>query len=340
MFSNAKETRKSSYKVNGALTFLVYAMMILYYVIGADILFYYSIFVGAVYLLNFFLISKNQFRITTWTTYAMLTLYMFICTICLGYNYGFQLYSMSTIPLIYYMKYIGIQINAKDPKPLLWSILIVISCITSSLYSVQNGPIYTIEGIAPSLFLAINTLAVCLFLIIFSQNMIFTVIKTEGKLTHQADHDALTGLANRYYMTTYLEHATLSANADQLWIAMLDIDNFKKINDKYGHISGDRVLIALSNLMKNMCYDCTTARWGGEEFLICGKDRSKALEIMQCLRENVERLIIKKRHEVIQFSISAGVAHYIPGQCIDDWVIEADRKLYIAKENGKNQIIA
>lgn len=337
--NNIKDIRRLAYAENTIIAALVVVMMGIYYAIGAMFLVYYSIFVAVVYLIHYLFIRKYKFIPVTWSTYTMLTLYMSICTVYLGFDYGFFLYSMSTIPLIYYIKYLTTKFGGENPRPNFWSIVITLCCVLSSLYSIKHGPIYPTEQAPALLFLGLNLASVCFFLITFSQLTIKIILKNEEKLKKQADYDALTGLANRYYMSTYLEHATLSANADQLWIAMLDIDNFKKINDKFGHISGDRVLIALSNLMKNMCYDCTIARWGGEEFLICGRNKDNALEIMQCLRENVERLIIKKRQEIIQFTISAGIANYIPGQCIDDWVIEADRKLYIAKENGRNQIV-
>ena len=165
-----------SYVTNAAILILVLIMMAIYNLIGAKILVVYSFFVTAFYLLNFLLIYKKWLRLYIWSTYTMLTIYMAVCTVMLGYNYGFNLYSMSTIPLIYYVKYIAKKIGGKDPKPVFWTISIMLSCTISSLYTVYHGPVYNIGGIPQIVFLGINIVTVCSFLFYFSiQNLLYTV---------------------------------------------------------------------------------------------------------------------------------------------------------------------
>lgn len=266
MLSNLNDIRKAAYMVNTVLTVLVVVMMVIYYLIGATFLAYYSIPVAFIYFFHYYWIHRYQFIKVTCTTYAMLTLYMFVCSVCLGYDYGFQLYAMSTIPLIYHIRYMAKKFKMPDPKPNLWSLFIVISCLTSSLYSVYAGPVYVIDGAPQFIFLGLNLGAVCFFLVTFSRATSSLIIDSEEKLIKQADFDALTGLANRYYMMSRLEEATSkSDDTRKIWIAMIDVDNFKHINDHYGHAVGDQVLMILSNLMKKVCKDCTISRWGGEE---------------------------------------------------------------------------
>lgn len=330
--------QKISYGSNLLITILVVMMMITYYFIGATILAYYSIFVTAVYLLNFILIYKKKMRLYIWSTYTMLTLYMAFCTIMLGYNYGFQLYSMSTISLIYYIKYIARKIQTEDPKPLFWTCVITIVCVSSSVFSVIKGPYYDIQGYVPVFFLLLNILAVCFFMFVFSRRMVELVIDSEEKLVEQANYDALTGLANRYLMRKILINS-IEETPGKGWIAMVDIDKFKGINDSYGHNVGDEILKFLAITMNDVCPGCMVSRWGGEEFIIWGKTDEVDPQIIDQLREKVADSTFIFGKQEIKFTITSGVSVHQPGQQMDKWIISADEKLYRGKNNGRNQVV-
>jgi len=338
MRKNLRETQKLSYVMNTIILILVLVMMGIYYAIGATALVYYSIFVTAVYLLHYPFIRKYKLVWVTWSIYAMLTLYMFICTISLGYNYGFQLYAMSTIPLIYYIKYIAKKNRDIDPKPTLWAMLIITSCITSSLYAVKNGPVYQIDGTPALTFLALNLSSVCFFLTFFAKKTIQQILDTEDKMEWQANYDALTGLSNRYNMTARMKVALNTPQADRLWIAMLDVDDFKKINDQYGHATGDRVLVKLAENMRKICKDCIISRWGGEEFLISGKGEFRPL--LEDLVKKTAISSVQSPYGDVHFTISVGVSPICPSDSLDSWIMKADKLLYKAKNKGKNQVYA
>jgi len=338
MQNNLDVNQKISYGSNLLITILVILMMGTYYLIGARILAFYSIFVTAVYLINFLLIYKKKLRLYIWATYTMLTLYMAFCTIMLGYDYGFQLYSMSTIPLIYYIKYIAVKIGTEDPKPVFWSTVIVLSCVTSSVFSIIKGPYYEIGGLVPVIFLAVNILSVCFFIFIFSRRMVCLVIASEEKLEEQANHDALTGLANRYLMRKILLKS-IDEIPGKCWIAMVDIDKFKSINDTYGHNIGDEILKFLAKTMTEVCSDCMVSRWGGEEFIIYGKLDVVEPNIIEKLREKVAESEYSNGENTVRFTITSGVSVHQPGQKMDKWIISADDKLYRGKENGRNRVV-
>lgn len=338
MTQEEKDNIKSSYAVNSVILALVLGMMGIYHLLGARLLVYYSVFVAAVYLLNYLFISKYKLRLYIWATYTMLTLYMAICTIMLGYNYGFNLYAMSTIPLIYYVKYVSFKTGGKDPYPVFWTIMIIISCTLSSLYVVYYGPVYDAPAVGSYVFLGINTVTICLFLFVYSRKMFNMVTESEEKLDYQANHDALTGLVNRFYMRKVLIKA-IETEPGENWIAMIDIDKFKSINDKYGHNAGDVVLKALGQLMVQVCSDCEVSRWGGEEFLIFGKSSAVSEKVIEKLRAAVEAAETVADGKIIKFTITSGVAVHEKGQQMDRWIITADNKLYGGKENGRNRVV-
>jgi len=152
--------------------------------------------------------------------------------------------------------------------------------------------------------------------------------------------DKLTGLYNRVKMDAVLieKKAELDRYNHSFSLILLDIDFFKQINDKYGHVSGDRILIAFAELLKsNIRATDFVARWGGEEFLILCPNTNAidAMELAQKLLKSV------KQHdfsEVEDLSFSAGVFEFTRHTDIEDALKNVDKALYLSKECGRNQV--
>ena len=121
---------------------------------------------------------------------------------------------------------------------------------------------------------------------------------------------------------------------------MADIDNFKKINDTYGHNGGDEVLKAVSERMKAVCTGCDTSRWGGEEFLIlCTGPLSDVKAMLETLRSTIESEPIHYEDMNIPVTLTIGFAGRKKQQSVDEWINTADNNLYYGKTNGKNVVI-
>ena len=163
-------------------------------------------------------------------------------------------------------------------------------------------------------------------------------------ITNHANRDFLTGLYNRRYffenMQEYIEDTKESG--EQFAIAMIDIDNFKHINDTYGHDVGDKVIVALSEILRTSTnYRDIVARFDGEEFCIVLKNINKysASDIFEKLRVEVEKFsLILDANKQINFTVSMGVAIY-NDDSLEETINQADMLLYNAKQNGKNQIL-
>lgn len=154
--------------------------------------------------------------------------------------------------------------------------------------------------------------------------------------------DNLTGLYNRYKLEEVLnnEVARFSRYKTPFSIVLLDIDFFKKVNDTYGHLIGDEVLIDLSKLLKNNVRNIDiVSRWGGEEFLIVTPETElkNALLFAEKLRVSVEKQVFSTGGSV---TISCGVVEYLEDEMLSKSISRADKALYQAKEGGRNQIKA
>ncbi len=164
---------------------------------------------------------------------------------------------------------------------------------------------------------------------------------------HAAIHtDVLTGAHNRRYLETRLldEFAHATRHRRQLCLLMLDIDNFKQVNDRHGHLVGDIVLRELAaQLMKEVRAEDVVVRYGGEEFLIVARELApeQGLEFGERLRSRVQaQPVMLPVDAQLAISISVGLANLQLGQDKDPVAIiaRADAALYRAKQRGRNQV--
>lgn len=156
-----------------------------------------------------------------------------------------------------------------------------------------------------------------------------------------AHNDFLTGVSNRRYFFESMK-AYCGANKEPFVVAMIDIDNFKAINDTYGHDIGDSTIVVLATLLKKSVKGSDiVARFGGEEFCMVLKniEQKNALEFFVKLRAQIAATPIQlKEDKAFNFTVSMGVAFSDDGETIDALLIEADKALYSAKKNGKNRV--
>lgn len=164
-------------------------------------------------------------------------------------------------------------------------------------------------------------------------------------ITNHANRDFLTGLYNRRYFFANMEDYFNKAKEENesFAVAMIDIDHFKKINDTFGHDTGDKAIVNLSDTLRTSTNkNDIVARFGGEEFCIVLTDISKdnALAAMERLRHTVENQVtVSDKGEEIRFTISIGLS-LSHEDTLEDDVNEADMLLYNAKQAGRNRVVA
>ena len=160
----------------------------------------------------------------------------------------------------------------------------------------------------------------------------------------KAVKDAVTGLPNRqaYDERMEQEFSRWKRFGEPLAVLVWDIDDFKKINDTYGHQSGDKALRAMAEKLKDTIRETDfIARYGGEEFvvLLVGTDLDGAKEVAEKMRKRIEKVGLKANDNMIRMTVSGGVSMFQQGDLPQDVFERADQALYQAKRNGKNQWI-
>lgn len=159
--------------------------------------------------------------------------------------------------------------------------------------------------------------------------------RTRREFQHQSRHDMLSGLLNR---RAFIEDISTVEHGHLL---ILDIDRFKQINDRFGHLAGDDVIIAVAQTLGELIQEPhLVARVGGEEFAVLFRDldQSEMMQTAERLRRAVATRPIKSMQQTISVTISGGIADFIPTRDFSAVYAAADRALYLAKSSGRNRL--
>lgn len=231
-------------------------------------------------------------------------------------------------------------------KSILIITILIIDCIVM-IYEAggQNG--FSLIGLKPDYYeKVVSYIIVGALIIIVSivtekeherQNR--TIMNLNRELQHQSQLDPLTRIYNRRYLMEYL-NKMIEQNNSEFVLAMIDIDNFKSINDQYGHLFGDEVLIKLSVFLKDeVGKQGIVARFGGEEFTVV-LNTGEISHLEECLKNAGRQLLtFSQKSYGINITFSGGIQKYENLQEITQLFHLADEKLYHAKHRGKNQIV-
>ncbi len=169
-------------------------------------------------------------------------------------------------------------------------------------------------------------------------NLLKNEERTNKKLENLTNRDPLTNTYNRRFLLRFLEDELKSGG--NLCLIMMDIDHFKQINDIWGHVFGDEVLVRFSaTVQENLRRDDVLARTGGEEFVVAlkGTVLPKAKEVAERIRQSVSEIVFQNGAAI---TISIGLVQVKAGEEIDVIMSRADKYLYAAKTSGRNRVIS
>ena len=294
----------------------------------------------SIYLFLMFLIPKGKYTLIGTTISLEVIIYSTFAS-CLS---GFATLTLSYLLLVVVMQFV---IPYGTPRGRAGVVVLIFFCTTLCLMVDMLCPVFITLSPILMRILMVSNVYILLFgtvveLYIMSlAKQIITHLNEERleEMTSQANTDALTGLFNRRYAELFFD--TLPEAEESYLVAMVDIDDFKKVNDTYGHVAGDEVLAYLANfLLQHLRKTDVVFRWGGEEFVIFLEniDLKTGYRVMDNLREELSRCVIETMVQPIQITVTMGLAQLDPYDPLGSVDI-SDQKMYYGKTNGKNQVV-
>jgi diguanylate cyclase (GGDEF)-like protein len=188
-------------------------------------------------------------------------------------------------------------------------------------------------------------LAICALSILLMSFLMHKIVdQYHDEVEKLAISDSLTGLPNRMYLELMAQNAINEAKrkSEALSMLLIDVDYFKQVNDRYGHLAGDEVLRQIAAILKkNLRESDYVCRWGGEEFLVLlkGCNAIDAYQLAEKIRTAVaQQIVIFQKNEIVT-SISLGVSEWAKDETFEQMVHRADLALIYAKNTGRNQSV-
>ena len=286
-----------------------------------------------------------------YATYLEIIVQSFAATLCIGWRFGFPQYVIALVPFGYYMCHALINNRRRYVIATLLGVIALVSFVSCRILSMFFGPLYQPDvsgGVELGIYI-FNTL--CNFGFLFIVTVIFLVemqtatnqLQKQNKiLDTMANIDPLTELYNRRSMHTFLNEVQDAQDDGPFCLVMCDIDDFKNINDTYGHDTGDNVLREIARIVQSRVEQNGRAcRWGGEEMLLLiYGDLEQAHRISEDIRHAVNSFVFCLGGQRIHCSITIGVALHQEGDRVDHTITHADNNLYYGKRNGKNRVVS
>lgn len=318
--------------------------LVLFFWLNIRELYLFNIFSLLVFSLAVYLNRHGQHHLALWLAYLEVILHASFAIWLLGWNSGFYYYIFAIGPMLF--------INSGRPllEKLLLSAVPIILLILLYSQSLRGFPIYYLNlDVIHLLHIGnlVATVALVSYLAHYYSKGVNESERQLQKLTKAyeelATYDSLTRLLNRHAMTQAIEDEVSRSRRDNkpFVLALGDIDDFKKINDRFGHHAGDVLLKELaSRMQQRLRRHDVISRWGGEEFLILLSDVSlaEAESVLNELREYLARPVQIKNHDHV-VTITFGAAQYSDEQGIEQTIQAADRAMYRGKTAGKNRVV-
>lgn len=327
---------------------LVHVMLVFVFVyIGSVPMTVYNVFSAAGYFLCLIPVKKKSLMKVYLYTCIEVMLHSVLAVYTAGWEFGFSMYLIAIIPIGFDLAFaLGDTVKGISTA-VCFGVLSFATLVICREYSYYFEPVYAVknEGFVRSVYI-FNVLCTCALLIMYSYIFAAEIMiaqidleKNNKKLDSLASVDALTGLYNRRKMSGFLGAAAKGNSTFS--VIMSDIDNFKGVNDTYGHDCGDEVLKMVSGIIAGcLPEEDTVCRWGGEEFLMLScRPLDEAADIAEKIRAAVESRRLSFDGKDISVTLTLGVAEFTSESTMDSVITAADKKLYIGKNSGKNCVI-
>lgn len=297
----------------------------------------------ALFGINLYISYYGSKLVSVWSFIVCSVAWMTLSLWVYGWFCGSQTFLLLLILVFYFSSF------ASFKRKIVFSIMDFAVYMTYYIIFSDNVPLSQLDS-TQRLFIRsthMATLVICMSVLAYlfsrdSQTMESKLIEYNRRLEEKASVDPLTGLYNRGKAVELLNELVDTSKFDSFSICICDIDFFKKVNDKYGHDVGDEVLKMVSKTMADIISGYGfAARWGGEEFLLVfpktnGDDAST---VVYAIQSAISKKVVVDGSDEIKVTLTYGLTEYSANITLDQNIKDADNKLYLGKERGRNMVV-
>ncbi len=297
-------------------------------------------------------VKRGNYALTLILAICEVAFCSFFSTLIIGFDCGFSLYNISMIAGVFYCTFVIDTFKRKQTVPVTVTLILVACFLFNYIMSILIAPLRTFpEDYWYHFFYITNALISFIMIIIFNVLLLWELKLSNDRLSTQneqldemAHRDPLTHLYNRRSMNHFLDISmdALKRKGKRFSLILGDIDDFKVVNDTYGHDAGDLVLTHVSQIISGSLRDNDyVCRWGGEEILILINDPVEtAIMAAERIRKSIENTTVVSDNQQIKITMTFGISESIPGFKIESLIQQADEKLYEGKKSGKNCVVS
>ena len=304
--------------------FIVSKLYVLMWIDIASIVFYFGCF---------YLVKKHKYLL-----YALLCgneylAFIIAATFLIGFNTGFHFYLIGLTVVSFFTSYFSKNKNMKGS--IFWAGLSLAIYLMLYIVSSYRIPNYQIDKWLEMTLFTTHAILVFVFIVFYLVIFVKYTLTLENRIMNESRTDELTQISNRYGLYDYFAQ---EENKFDKVLALFDIDNFKLINDNYGHVTGDFILKRVAEIASSILGESYVFRYGGEEFVTV-IDKEDAPNKLEELRKAIEDESFAFQGTKHKITITIGVANYNKDIALEKWVDLADEKMYTGKRSGKNQVV-
>ena len=311
------------------------AFLFIFLMLGSPILAWVNVISVAMYVYAYRAFSQRRNRLAILLIRTEVLVHAGLGTVLIGWESGFHYFLLMFIPALF------VTMRARSA----WILAVCLWAYYVGL-DVLMWYIPPLQPISSNALLGVHIFNLTVVFCMFSYLALFyvvTVTRAHRSLARMATTDSLTGLFNRRHMIelTEKELARHHRSPSNLTLMLMDIDHFKHVNDQHGHDIGDRVLDAVSLVLKNsMREQDFIGRWGGEEFLavLPETDLDQAAVSAERIRKAIQALVIDSDGDKVSVTLSIGITQYRAQEALSNAIARADRALYEGKSAGRNRV--
>ena len=322
-------------------------LVFLFYALGIKLLAYFNVVSVLIYLVGMLTVKIKKLT-GLWLAVMFLEVvaHASLCNYLLGWGYGFSLYGLMIIPVTYYISYMEKNVKNASAGSTILSGIDLAAVVTTCLIG-RNGADYPQLTLAAERAIFAMNMCICALALIIYCSLFINEIRSAADVLEEknkeldflANYDELTKLRNRHHMSEIFDAYT---NGDRPYCVVLgDIDDFKHVNDRYGHQCGDDILVQIAGIItRSVGNHGVVCRWGGEEILIIiTGEGDYAYELMETIRREIRGFRMPFNDTEVSVTMTFGISDHTEAKSFEKLIAISDSRLYEGKRSGKNRVV-